>query len=193
MAHLLPHWNWPNRVGQVTPVYLYTSGDEGELFLNGKSLGRKTKQPFEYRLRWDVPYQPGELEAVAYKNGKEWARDKVKTTGPVSQMLLQPDRSTLKADGTDLSFVTVTLADKDGLMVPDADNQVHFDISGPGDIVAVDNGDATDPTSFQDPARKAFNGLVLVVIRTHKGEPGAITLKADADGLPHVEASLTSQ
>ncbi|MGA2053004.1 MAG: beta-galactosidase GalB, partial [Opitutales bacterium] len=74
MAHLLPHWNWPDRVGQVTPVYLYTSGDEGELFLNGKSLGRKTKQPFEYQLRWDVPYQPGELEAVAYKNGKEWAR-----------------------------------------------------------------------------------------------------------------------
>jgi len=193
MAHLLPHWNWPDRVGQVTPVYLYTSGDEGELFLNGQSLGRQTKKPFEYRLRWDVPYQPGELEAVAYKNGQEWARDKVKTTGTVAQITLQPDRSTLKADGADLSFVTVAIADKDGVTVPDADNLVRFRISGPGDIVAVDNGDATDPTSFQDTSRKAFSGLVLVVIRTHKKEPGSITLNADSNGLTSAHVSLSSQ
>ena len=82
MAHILPHWNWPERVGQVTPVHVYTSGDEAELFLDGKSLGRKKKGPFEYRLRWDdVVYQPGELSVVAYRDGKEWARDRVKTTG----------------------------------------------------------------------------------------------------------------
>ena len=97
MAHILPHWNWPDRVGQVTPVHVYTSGDEAELFLNGKSLGKKNKGQYEYRLRWDdVVYEPGELKVVAYKNGKEWARDTVKTTGPAAKLLIaggsQPDR-----------------------------------------------------------------------------------------------------
>ena len=194
MVHILPHWNWPDRAGQVTPVYVYTSGDEAELFLNGTSLGRKTKQSQEYRLQWnDIVYQPGKLDAVAYKDGKEWARTTVKTTGSVAQMLLQPDRDTIHADGEDLSYVTVALADKQGLTVPDADNLVHFSVSGPGDIVAVDNGDPTDLTSFQDDQRKAFNGLAMVVIRTHKGEPGAITLKADSDGLPSAQVALSSQ
>ena len=101
MAHILPHWNWPDRVGQVTPVHVYTSGDEAELFLNGKSLGRKKKGRYEYRLRWDdVVYQPGELKVVAYKKGKNWARDAVKTTGPATQLTLTADRPTLHADGT---------------------------------------------------------------------------------------------
>ncbi len=193
MAHLLPHWNWPDQVGKTVPVYLYTSGDEGELFLNGQSLGRKSKKPYEYRLKWDVTYQPGEIDAVAYKGGKEWARDTVKTTGPVAQMLLQPDRTTIAADGQDLSFVTLALADKDGLTAPGSNNTVHFQVSGPADIIGVDNGDATDLTSFQDPTRKAFNGLVLVILRSHKGEPGAITLTAESDGLPSAHVSLTSQ
>ena len=193
MAHLLPHWNWPDRVGQVTPVYLYTSGDEAELFLNGQSLGRKVEGPVEYRLHWDVPYQPGSLEAVAYKNGKEWARDKVKTTGPVAQILLQPDRQTLKADGQDLSYVTVRVSDNDGLIVPRADNLVHFSITGPADIIAVDNGDPTDLASFQDLERKAFNGLLMVVIRTHKNSPGAITLQAESDALSPGQVSLSSK
>ncbi|MFO1489236.1 MAG: beta-galactosidase GalB, partial [Verrucomicrobiota bacterium] len=95
MAHILPHWNWPDRVGQVTPVHVYTSGDEAELFLNGKSLGRKKKGPLEYRLRWnDVVYQPGELKVVAYKNGRRWATDSVKTTGAATQLGLRPDRKT---------------------------------------------------------------------------------------------------
>ncbi len=90
MAHILPHWNWPDRVGQVTPVHVYTSGDEAELFLNGKSLGRKKKGQYEYRLRWDdVVYQPGELKVVAYKQGKKWAQDVVTTTGPAAKLILQ--------------------------------------------------------------------------------------------------------
>jgi beta-galactosidase len=115
MAHILPHWNWPDRVGQVTPVHVYTSGDEAELFLNGKSLGRKTRGPRGYRLRWDgVVYQPGELKIVVYKNHKVWARDAMKTTGPATQLTLTADRSTVHADGNDLSFVTVTVADHSG-------------------------------------------------------------------------------
>ena len=184
MAHILPHWNWPDRVGQVTPVHVYTSGDSAELFLNGKSLGKRTKGQFEYRLRWnDVVYQPGELKVVAYKNGKKWATDVMKTTGPAAKLTLTPDREKISADGKDLSFVTVKVADKDGLLVPRSKNQLKFKISGPGEIVATDNGDATSFESFQAPERKAFNGLALVIVRAKAGESGKITLTAEADGL----------
>src|SRR5205085_999185 len=106
MAHILPHWNWPERVGQITPVHVYTSGDEAELFLNGRSLGRKKKAALEYRLRWDdVKYEPGELRVVAYKNGKRWAEDVMKTTGPASRLLMKADHANIKADGQDLSFI----------------------------------------------------------------------------------------
>jgi beta-galactosidase len=194
MAHILPHWNWPDRVGQVTPVHVYTSGDEAELFLNGQSLGRKKKGPFEYRLRWDdVKYQPGELHVVAYKSGQKWAEDSVKTTGPAAKVTLQADRADLRADGQDLSFVTVTIADQAGLLVPRSMNLVKFEISGPGEIVAVDNGDATSFESFQAKEHKAYNGLALVIVRTKAGEPGAITLKAQSDGLAGAELVLTGK
>ena len=119
MAHILPHWNWPERVGQVTPVHVYTSGDEAELFLNGKSLGRKKKAPLEYRLRWDdVVYQPGELRVQAFKKGKEWAQDVRVTSGPASEIKLSADRDTLQADGQDLCFITAAILDKNGHTVP---------------------------------------------------------------------------
>jgi beta-galactosidase len=193
MAHLLPHWNWPDRVGQITPVFVYTSGDEGELFLNGKSLGRKPRGPREYRLRWDdVKYEPGELRVTVYKHGQKWAEDVVRTTGPAAKLLLAPDRTALKADGTDLSFVTVTIADQGGLPVPRAKNRVQFAIAGPGEIVAVDNGDATSFEPFQANERCAYNGLALVVVRTKAGEPGVIMLKAQSAGLSAAEISLQS-
>ena len=166
MAHILPHWNWPERVGLVTPVHVYTSGDEAELFLNGKSLGRKKKEALQYRLRWDdVVYQPGELKVVAYKNGKQWATDVMKTTGPAAKLSLEPDRNTIKADGKDLSYVTVTVADKSGLLVPRSMNHIKFSIEGPGEIVATDSGDATSFEPFQSPEHNAFNGLALVIVR----------------------------
>ncbi|HZT23657.1 MAG TPA: beta-galactosidase GalB [Verrucomicrobiae bacterium] len=185
MAHLVPQcWNWPDRVGQTTPVFVYTSGDSAELFLNGKSLGKKTKGPFEYRLEWnDVKYEPGTLQVVAYKNGRRWATDTVKTTGPAAELLLKPDRDDIAADGQDLSFVTVTVADAQGWQVPHADNLIHFAVTGPGEIVATDNGDATSFESFQAPEHKAFNGLALVIVRAKAGEPGIITLTATSDGL----------
>jgi len=193
MAHLLPHWNWPERVGQVTPVFVYTSGDEAELFLNGKSLGRKQRASLEYRLRWDdVKYEPGELRVVAYQHGRKWAEDVVRTTGPAAGVLLAADRTALTADGADLSFVTVTIADQSGRPVPRSKNLIRFAVSGPGEIVAVDNGDATSFEPFQAGERHAYNGLALVVVRTKAGEPGAITLQAQSAGLTAAEISLQS-
>jgi len=184
MAHILPHWTWPERAGQVTPVHVYTSGDEAELFLNGKSLGRKKKAPFEYRLRWDdVVYEPGELRVVAYKAGKQWATDSVKTAGAASRLLLTPDRSTIANDGNDLAFITLTVSDKDGLMVPRSMNLIHFVVSGPGEIVATDNGDPTDMTAFPSHDREAFNGLALVIVRARRGQSGQIVITASSDGL----------
>jgi beta-galactosidase len=184
MAHILPHWTWPERVGQVTPVHVFTSGDEGELFLNGKSLGRKKKGAYEYRLRWDdVVYQPGTLKVVAYKNGKRWATDTVKTAGEPAGFKLKPDRNEINADGHDLSFVTVAVTDKSGLTAPRANNRIHFDVEGPGEIIATDNGDPTSFESFQSHDRKAFNGLCLVIIRGKPGQVGKIKLSATADGL----------
>jgi beta-galactosidase len=193
MAHILPHWNWPERAGRVTPVFVYTSGDEAELFLNGQSLGRRQRGPLEYRLRWDdVKYQPGELRVVAYKHGRPWAEDVVKTTGAAAKVTLAADRGVLRADGADLSFVTVTIADQDGRPVPRTKNLVRFELTGPGGIVAVDNGDATSFEPFQAKERKAYNGLALVIVRTQAGVPGAITLKAQADGLAPAEITIKS-
>ncbi|RPI28860.1 MAG: DUF4982 domain-containing protein [Acidobacteria bacterium] len=191
MAHILPHWNWPERVGQVTPVHVYTSGDEAELFLNGQSLGRKKKGQYEYRLRWDeVVYQPGELKVVAYKNGKPWAENLMKTTGSAAGLTLQPDRDSIRADGSDLSFVKVTVADNSGLLVPRSKNLIRFEIEGPGEIVATDNGDATSFESFQAPERRAFNGLALAIVRAKAGQAGTIKLTAKSDGLKAGTATI---
>ena len=192
MAHILPHWNWPERTNQVTPVHVYTSGDEAELFLNGKSQGRKKKGQFEYRIRWDdVVYQPGTLKVVAYKNGKKWATDEVKTAGAASELTLQPDRATIGADGKDLSFVTVTVADSKGLPVPRSKNHIKFEIAGPGEIVAVDDGDPTNLEPLQAKEHDAFNGLALVIVRAT--QPGKITLQAHADGLKDATVRITAQ
>ena len=194
MAHILPHWNWPDRVGEITPVHVYTSGDEAELFLNGKSLGRKKRSALEYRFRWDdVKYAPGELKVVTYKNGKPWAEKITRTTGAAAKLTLKADRATIRADGQDLSFVTVTITDKDGLLVPRSKNALKFELSGPGEIVATDNGDATDQTTFSSKERKAFNGLALVIVRAKAGQAGAITLKATGEGLAPAEIALTSE
>ena len=194
MAHILPHWNWPDRVGMTTPVHVYTSADEAELFLNGQSLGRKKREIGHFRLRWDdVKYQPGELKVVAYKNGNEWATDTVKTTGAPAKLVLSMDRNALRADGEDLAYVTATVEDADGLPVPHSSNLVHFEISGPAEIVATDNGDATNLEPFQSKDRKAFNGLCLAIVRTHRGEAGPITVKATSSDLAEASAPLSSQ
>lgn len=194
MAHILPHWTWSERVGMVTPVHVFTSGDEAELFLNGKSLGRKKKGKYEYRLRWDdVIYTPGELRVVAYKNGRKWAEDSVKTVGDAYRLEYEADRSEIKADGNDLSFVTVRITDKEGLLVPGANNLVRFAIEGPGEIIATDNGDATDMTPFPAIERKAFNGLCLVIVRSQENKPGTIKITAESEGLESAEIYIYSK
>ena len=194
MAHILPHWNWPERKGLVTPVHVYTSGDEAELFLNGKSLGRKKKGQFEYRLRWDnVVYQPGELKVVAYKNGIKWAEDKIATTGNVNRLSASADRDVILADGSDLSFITVRIEDKKQMLVPRSNNIVNFSIEGPGKIVAVDNGDATSHDPFQSDFRKAFNGMCLVIVKADKGASGSFTVKASSKGLKETEVTIKIQ
>ena len=192
MAHILPHWTWPDRIGQVTPVHVFTSGDEAELFLNGQSLGRKKKGKYEYRLRWDdVTYQPGELKVIAYKNGNHWAEDTMKTAGPPATLELAIDRPIIQADGTDLAFVTARITDASGLTAPRADNPITFRLEGTADIIATDNGDPTDFTPFPSPDRKAFNGLALAIIRAKPGHAGTIHLQAQSPSLQ--DAALTLQ
>ncbi|MBN1569737.1 MAG: DUF4982 domain-containing protein [Acidobacteria bacterium] len=194
MAHILPHWTWPDRAGQVTPVHVYTSGDEAELFLNGKSLGRKKKAQFEYRLRWDdAVYESGELRVVAYKSGKQWATDSVKTAGVAVKLHLASDRASIANDGNDLAFVTLSVADKEGLTVPRSMNLIHFEVSGPGEIVATDNGDPTDMTSFPSKDRKAFNGMALAIVRARRGQRGAITIVARSDGLEEARIKVRAK
>jgi beta-galactosidase len=193
MAHLLPHWTWPGREGQVTPVHVFTSGDEAELFVNGQSQGRKKKGPFEYRLRWDaVVYQPGELRVQAYREGRPWASATAHTAGIPARLDAHADRHAVRADGKDLAFVTVRVLDAHGRSVPTADPRIRYRVDGPGEIIATDNGDPTDMTSFASHERNAFNGLGLVVVRSLPGRTGTITLRAEAASLQSTDAAIKS-
>jgi beta-galactosidase len=192
MAHILPHWNWPERAGLKdaagvavpTPVHVYTSGDEGELFLNGRSLGSKKRGAEEFRLRWDdVVYEPGTLRVVTYRNGRKWAVAEMRTAGAAAKLELTPERRELRADGRDLVFVTLAVQDRDGRTVPRANSQIEFSVQGPGQIVATDNGDPTSFESFQSPDRRAFNGLALAIVRATRGASGTIKVSASAPGL----------
>jgi beta-galactosidase len=191
MAHILPHWTWPERVGEVTPVHVFTSGDEAELFLNGESLGRQSKAPYQYRLRWDyVEYEPGELAVVAYKDGKEWARTSVQTAGPAARLALAVDRPRIAADGRDLAFVTARVVDAEGRLAPRASNLLSFQVQGAGELVATDNGDPTSFVPFASPERAAFNGLALAIVRGVPGKPGDIRVRAGSPGLQPAEVRI---
>jgi beta-galactosidase len=193
MAHLLPHWTWPDRIGKITPVHVFSSGDEAELFLNEEALGRKKKGQYEYRFRWDsVIYKPGVLRVVTYKNGKKWAADTVRTASTATTLQLTADRNRIKANGTDLSFITLLITDSQGIPAPTAGNEITFEIAGPGEIVATDNGDAADLVPFPSNKRKAFNGLALVIVRAKKGSPGAITITAKSNGLTNATTVIRS-
>jgi beta-galactosidase len=165
-------------------VHVFTSGDEAELFVNGKSQGRRKKAAYEYRLRWDyVVYEPGEISVIAYKDGKEWARSSVKTAQAAAKLEATADRSTISADGRDLSFITVRVTDANGITAPSAEQRVRFTVEGPGELVATDNGDPTNLESFKSSERAAFNGLCLAIVRTKPGQRGKITVRATAEGL----------
>ena len=184
--HLLPHWTWPDRKGEVTPVYCYTDYPEGELFVNGKSQGRIKKNPKErldrFRLRWnDVRYEPGELKVVVYdEQGKPAGTQTLKTAGKPARLKLdvwtQHDKPLLKADGDDLAFVTVSLVDKNGTLIPDAADQLNFEVRGAGHYRAACNGDATSLEPFTQPTMKLFKGQLVVVVQASKLK-GNLTLK----------------
>ena len=199
-THLLPHWNWTGREGQVIPVYCYTDGVEGELFVNGKSLGRvrkdKSSRLDRYRLRWNnVKYEPGEIRVVTYNQyGEKVGEDVKRTAGEPAQMKFSvetPDHEPiacmvegctdehnllLNADGNDLAFVTVSLLDKDGNECPLADDELTFEVTGAGTFKAACNGDATSLEPFTQPQMKLFSGKLVVVVQSKK-QKGDITLK----------------
>ena len=189
--HLVPHWTWgKERRGEVTPVYCYTDYPTGELFINGKSQGKITKNPESrldrYRLRWnEVKYEPGELKVVVYdEQGQKAGEQVVRTAGKPSKLNLDvwtQSGGSLRADGEDLAFITVSLTDKNGTFVPDANDQLTFEVSGAGSFEGVCNGDATSLESFKQPTMKLFAGQLVLVVRSNK-QAGKITVKVNDAG-----------
>jgi beta-galactosidase len=191
MAHILPHWTWPERIGQVTPVHVFSAADEAELFVNGKSAGRIKKAASTYRFRWDtISYKPGNITVVTYKTGTKWAVDTKRTVGDATKLNITADRTTIMGDGYDLSFITITVVDDNGDVVPRADNAITFSVSGPGEFVSTDNGNPTDMTAFPSTTRKAFSGLALAVLRAIPGPFGQVIVSATAAGLLAAEVEL---
>ena len=181
VLHVFPHWNWTQ--GQTVDVWAYYNhADEVELFLNGVSQGVKKKAENVYHVSWRLTYQPGTIKVVSRLNGREVLTKEIKTAGKPAQIKLTPDRTVLNADGTDLSFVTVEILDKDGNLCPNADNPVKFNVEGNGFVAGVDNGNQISLERFKASERKAFYGKCLVVIQ-NSGKKGDINLKAVSDGL----------
>ena len=187
--HILPHWNWEGREGEVTPVFVYTNSPKAELFINGKSQGIREKRTDgtnmeRYRLMWnDVVYEPGEVLVVAYDDqGNETGRKTVKTTGKPDHLVLTTNRKSLSADGEDLVYITVQVADKDGNLVPTDEREVQFITKGAGTFRATANGDPTSLRSFQEPVMDLFSGAATAIVQSGT-TPGNITFTAKAKGV----------
>ncbi len=191
VLHVFPHWNW--KEGDSIDVWAYYNhADEVELFLNGKSLGTKKKEGDDMHVWWRVKFEPGTLKAVSRKDGKIVLEKEIRTAGEPAKIVLTADRKNINADGTDLSFITATVTDKDGNMVPDANNLIHFTVSGEGFIAGTDNGSETDLTSFKSKDRHAFNGLALAVIQS-KEKAGTITITATSGDLKSASIVVRSK
>jgi beta-galactosidase len=190
VLHLFPHWNW--KPGQQVDLVTYFNADEVELFLNGRSLGTKRKQGDDVLVFWRVPFEPGVVKAVSRKNGQVVLTKEVRTAAEPARIVLVPDRKTIKADGTDLSFVTVKVVDRNGTVVPTADNLIKFKVIGDGNIVGVDNGYQASHESFKGKQRKAFHGLALVIVQA-KQNPGRIYLEATADKLQAASVAINTR
>lgn len=189
VLHILPHWNWPERIGQETPIFVYTSFDTVELFVNGVSQGKKKKDTGSegldrYRLIWnDVLYTPGEIKAVAYdERGKAVREITKKTAGEPFAIRLEADRKVIRPDGKDLLFITVSVVDKDGNICPTAQDNISFKTKGTGFIRGVANGDPTNIQSLAGNEMKVFNGQCVVVVQSYE-ESGEIRLSANAKGI----------
>ncbi|HKL34548.1 MAG TPA: DUF4982 domain-containing protein [Tangfeifania sp.] len=204
--HILPHWNlpdrqagWEGREGETTPVFVYTNYNSAELFVNGKSQGIQTKTKdktlqHRYRLMWmDVKYEPGTVKVVAFDDdGNPVAEKEVHTAGKPHHLKLEADRKVIAADGKDLSYVTVSVVDKDGNICPTADNQLNFNVSGAGKFKVVCNGDATSLEMFHNPTMKAFSGKLVVTVQSFEKE-GEIELKVNGKGLKSETIAIQSK
>lgn len=181
VLHLFPHWNWNE--GQLVDVWAYyNNADEVELYLNGQSLGRKTKKGDEFHIFWRIPFTKGTLKAISRKNGKEVLTKEIRTAEKPVSIRLTADRNEIRADGKDLSFVTVEVLDAAGTPLPTGDSFIKFSIEGNGIIVGTDNGNSTDSLSLKRPERKLFNGKAIAVVQATKKD-GKIKLKASSAGL----------
>ena len=214
MVHVLPHWNWKGMEGKEIPVFSYTNCDEVELFVNGKSYGKKIKGidktpiPINfidweggrykgdfmspYRLHWNVPYQAGEIKVVGFIDGKKVTEKQIRTAGKPARIELIADRELIKSDGEDMVFVTVRVVDKEGNLCPNSDNLINFEIEGQGAIVAVGNGNAATTEPFQSNKRKAFSGQCMVFIKAFK-DAGLINLKATSEGLTEAQVQVQTK
>ena len=195
--HILPHWNWEGREGQQTPVFVYTNYDSAELFVNGKSMGVQKKNSAtpqnRYRLMWmDVKYEPGTVKVVAFdKNGKAVAEEEIHTAGKGYQIVLNADRKTIQADGKDLSYVTVSVVDKNGIPCPTATDQLQFKVKRKGVYRAACNGDATSLEQFHLPTMKLFSGKLVVLVQSLK-EAGNMELTVSGKGLKAATLTINS-
>ncbi len=203
-AHILPHWNWPGREGEVTPVMVFSAGDEAELFLNGKSQGTRRKGEGEtytqlgvtiskngHRFTWEeVRYEPGELKVVVKKNGEPWATATRVTTGATRNIKAKADRRTIAGDGHDLSYISVTTCDARGNVVPTDCRRVHFSVKGPAELVGFCNGDPTDQRCMQSPNQSFFNGRIVAVLRSKRGQSGKAQVTIRAKGLSTINLSV---
>jgi len=191
VLHIFPHWNW--EPGKTVDVWAYyNNADEVELFLNGRSMGIKKKTGDDLHVMWRLKYEPGTLKAVSRKNGKVVLVKEIHTAGAPAKIELSADRKNIKADGTDLSFITVKIVDKDGNVVPNAENPVNFKINGEAFIAGVDNGDPISHEPFKANYSKAFHGLALAIVQT-KEKPCNITFTANSKGLQGAEVVLVSK
>lgn len=191
VLHIYPHWNW-SKGDTVDVVCYYNNADEVELFLNGKSQGIKHKSSDDLHVKWRLPFEAGTVKAVSRKAGKIILRKEINTAGAPAKLLLKADRTAISANGEDLSFVTVTVVDKDGNVVPTANNLIQFKVSGEGFIAGVDSGDPVTHESFKGVSHTALNGLALAIVQS-TNKAGTITLTASSNGLPSSTITLQTK
>ncbi|HEX6045275.1 MAG TPA: beta-galactosidase GalB [Pyrinomonadaceae bacterium] len=190
VLHIFPHWNW--KKGDTVDVVAHFNADEVELFLNGRSQGTKRKQGDAMQVFWRLPYEPGVLKAVSRKNGRVVLTKEIRTAEAPARIELVPDRKTIRADGMDLSFVTVKVVDKNGTLVPGADNLIKFELTGDASIAGVDNGYQASHESFKGKQRKLWKGMALAIVQS-KQKPGRIVLKASSDNLPPASVVINAR
>src|SRR4030095_2379684 len=184
--------NWPGYESEPLEVNVYSSCAEVELFLNGRSLGRKkTDRETAYIATWSVRYESGVLKAIGYREGKHGSYAELRSAGPAARLKSTADRTNVAASGQDLSYITVELVDSNGVRNPNAENLLKFAVTGPGDIIAVANANPMSTESYQRPQRKAWQGRCLVIIKSRK-QPGMLNMTASAAGLRPATVVITA-